>query len=308
MPPARVPPAGRGPLVRVGLWAVAVLVAAGLLGATRIACQAYQGERDDFVRTPRPAQAAQPGIPGLEEVSFAAAGAQPLAAWYVPSRNRAAVILVHGTNAERSSLLPEARILAQAGFGVLALDLPGQGASGGTTRWGEGEEVAISAAVTWLAGRAEVDRERIGGYGLSFGGFVLLEAAARDLRLRALVLASTPFDLDAETRLANRHWGVLSELPALWALHRYRGQVVDLPPAEAVHQLAPRAVLVLGGERDGMVPPRACRQLFAAASDPKELWIVPGAGHAGFAAVAPRAYAQHLVGFFSRALGVSAGG
>ena len=51
-----------------------------------------------------------------------------------------------------------------------------------------------------------------------------------------------------------------------------------------------------------MVPPRTCRQLFAAAGEPKELWIVPGAGHAGFAEVAPRAYAQHLIEFFSRAL------
>lgn len=294
--------------MRTALWGVVALVAAGLLWAARIGWQSYQTARDDFARTPTPALARQPGIPGLQEITFAGAGGQALAAWYVPSRNRAAVVLVHGTSAERSSLVAEARILAQAGFGVLALDLPGQGASGGKTRWGEGEELAVSAAVTWLGSRAEVDRERIGGYGLSFGGFVLLEAAARDRRLRALVLASTPFDLDAETRLANRQWGPLSELPALWALHRYRGQVADIPPAEAVHRLAPRAVLVLGGERDGMVPPRTCQQLFAAAREPKELWIVPGAGHAGFAGVAPRAFAQHLVGFFSRALAASGAG
>ena len=288
--------------MRAALLAALALVVAALLWGARIGWQSYQGERDDFERNPTPVPARQPGIPGLQEVAFAGAGGAALAAWYVAPRNRAAVILVHGTNAERSSLLPEARILAQAGFGVLALDLPGQGASAGETRWGEGEELAVSAAVTWLGGRAEVDRERIGGYGLSFGGFVLLEAAARDPRLRALVLASTPFDLDAETRQANREWGPLSELPALWALHRYRGEVADIPPAEAVHRLAPRAVLVLGGERDGMVPPRTCRQLFAAAGEPKELWIVPGAGHADFAEVAPRAYAQHLIEFFSRAL------
>ncbi len=132
---------------------------------------------------------------------------------------------------------------------------------------------------------------------------MLLEAAAHDLRLRALVLASTPFDLDAETRLANREWGALSELPALWALHRYRGRSRGHPsrrgraPAGAARGTGAR------GRARWMVPPRTCRQLFAAASEPKELWIVPGAGHAGFAGVAPRAYAQHLVGFFSRALG-----
>ena len=288
--------------MRAALLAALALAVAALLWAARIGWQSYQGERADFERNPTPVLARQPGISGLQQVTFTGAAGQALAAWYVAPRNRAAVILVHGTNAEHSSLLPEARILAQAGFGVLALDLPGQGASAGETRWGEAEEVAVSAAVTWLSGRAEVDRERIGGYGLSFGGFVLLEAAARDARLRALVLASTPIDLDTETRQANRQWGPLSQLPALWALHRYRGRVADIAPAEAVHRLAPRAVLVIGGERDAMVPPRACRQLFAAAGEPKELWIVPGAGHAGFAGVAPRAYAQHLVEFFSRTL------
>src|SRR6202011_3732713 len=88
------------------------------------------------------------GIAGLHDVSFSADGEPQVAAWYAPSRNRAAVVLVHGTGSDRSSLLAETRILADAGFGVLALDLPGQGASGGKTLWGVPERHAISAAIT----------------------------------------------------------------------------------------------------------------------------------------------------------------
>jgi fermentation-respiration switch protein FrsA (DUF1100 family) len=51
-----------------------------------------------------------------------------------------------------------------------------------------------------------------------------------------------------------------------------------------------------------MVPPAALRQLYEAAQEPKELWIVNGAGHAGFADVAPAEYAQRLTGFFLRTL------
>jgi len=295
--------------MKAPIWVLALVPAALALWAGHIALQSYRDARSDFERTPSPVVVREPeraGIAGLEDVTFAGTDGRSLAAWYAPSRNGAAIVLVHGTNAERSSLLPEARILAQAGFGILALDLPGQGGSGGETRWGEGERLAVSAAVSWLAARAEVERGHIGGYGLSFGGYVLMEAAARDARLRAVVLASTPYDLDAETRLANRQWGVLSELPALWVLHHYRGQVADLAPAAALGAIAPRAVLVLGGERDGMVPQAACRRLFDAAHEPKELWIVPGAGHAGFAQAAPRFYAQRLTGFFQRALGTGA--
>jgi uncharacterized protein len=279
-----------------------VVIAAAGVAAARIALQSYRGAVSDFERT-----AAPPGISGLTEIAFPGTEGT-LAAWYVPARNRAAIVLVHGTQAERSSLLPETRILAAAGFGVLALDLPGQGASAGQTRWGEGEWRAVSAAVDWLSRRSEVDPERIGAFGLSFGGYVLLEAAARNPRLKALVLASTPEDLDAETRRANAQWGALTELPALWVLHHYRGRVAELGPPRALREIAPRAVFVLGGERDYMVPPAALLQLYEAAREPKDLWIVKGAGHAGFANVAPAEYAQRLTGFFLRTLQVGAAG
>jgi dipeptidyl aminopeptidase/acylaminoacyl peptidase len=100
-----------------------------------------------------------------------------MAGWYAPSRNRAAVVLVHGTGADRSSLLADTRILTDAGFGTLALDIPGQGQSEGRTRWGVPERQAISAAVDWLSARDEVDPQRIGGFGLSMGAYVLTQAA-----------------------------------------------------------------------------------------------------------------------------------
>jgi uncharacterized protein len=288
------------PIVMSGLAAAALT-----LGAARIAWKSYTGAVRDFLRTPAGPMTLDPSVaavPHLQSVTFGPDSARMLAAWYVPPRAGATVILVHGTGAERASLLEETRLLARAGFGVLTLDLPGQGLSAGITRWGDPEERAVSAAVDWLSTRREVDRERIGAFGLSFGGYVLLQSAVAERRLKALVLASTPEDLDAETRRANGAWGTLSALPALWVLHRYRGQVRELPPREAVAALAPRAVLIIGGERDRLVPPSAARALFDAAREPKELWIIPAAGHAGFAAVAGEEYGRRLAAFFAGAL------
>ena len=279
--------------------------AALVLGVARIVWHSYTLAVRDFLRTPAGPLTLDPavaGIPHLQSVTFGPDPQRALAGWYVPARAGASVILVHGTGAERASLLGETRLLAQAGFGVLTLDLPGQGLSAGVTRWGAPEERAISAAIDWLCTRPEVDPGRIGAFGLSFGAYVLLQRAVAEPRLKALVLASAPEDLDAETRRANGAWGFLSGWPALWVLHRYRGTVRDLPPLKAVAALAPRALFIIGGERDPLVPPFASRALFAAAGEPKELWIIPGASHAGFAGVAGPEYGRRLAAFFARAL------
>lgn len=283
--------------------AVAVL-ALGIALALRVAIRSYLDEASDFERAPVPEISRQPestGIPGLEEVRFGPADA-PLAGWYAPSRNRAAVILAHGTGADRSSLLPETRLLAHAGFGVLALDFPGQGSSAGRTRWGRGEREAIGMAIDWLAARADVDPSRIGALGVSLGGYIVLQAAAKDSRLRAIVLASTPADIVDETRLASRRWGPLSEWPALWALQRSGMPYDELKPRDIIGSVSPRAVFLIGGAEDGWVPETEVRALYRAARDPKRLWIVQNGAHGGFAVAAPLEYERALGGFFAEFL------
>jgi pimeloyl-ACP methyl ester carboxylesterase len=278
------------------------LITLGLGG--RIAIHSFRDEYRDYLRTPSTAISLHPeqaGVPGLREISFAAAGDPTIAAWYTPSRNRAAVILIHGTEAERSTLLPELRFLAESGFGVLAFDCPGQGASGGKTHWGVAERRAIGAAAAWLTRRDEVDPNRIGALGMSMGAYILTQEAVNDGRLRALVLAALPHEIAAFTWLANGRWGLLSELPAYLAL-RAGGTPLDMPPKDVIGAISPRPVLIIGGELDPLVPQRMAKLMFAAARDPKELYIVPAAHHADYAQVAPKEYAAHVVDFFRRTL------
>jgi dipeptidyl aminopeptidase/acylaminoacyl peptidase len=280
------------------------LAAIALAFVCRIAIHSFRDEYQDYLRTPPTAISLHPeqtGVPGLREISFAAAGDPTIAAWYAPSRNRAAVILVHGTEAERSTLLPEVRFLAESGFGVLAFDCPGQGASGGKTHWGVAERRAIGAAADWLIRRDEVDPNRIGAFGMSMGAYILTQEAVNDGRLRALVLAALPHDIAAFTRLATRRWGLLSELPAYLAL-RAGGTPLDMPPKDIIGAISPRPVLIVGGELDPFVPEWMARLMFAAARDPKELYIVPGGHHADYAQVAPKEYAAHVVDFYRRTL------
>lgn len=273
--------------------------------AVLVGVRSYLGERSDFERWPPARISAHPeatGIAGLREVSFRSTDGTDIAGWYVPSRNRAAVVLVHGTNADRAALLPETRILAAGGFGALALDLPGQGVSGGRSQWGAAERHAVRAAAEWLAKRADVDADRIGGVGVSLGGLILVQSAVSEPRLRAVALVSTPTDLATETRLASGRWGWLSSKPAVWALERYGDPVEGQQPVDIIGSLSPRPVMIIGGELDTWVPPSMTSQLYAAAREPKTLWIVPGGHHADFADTDPGEYSARLTEFFSRAL------
>ncbi len=121
---------------------------------------------------------ARTGVANITTVSITAADSPELAAWYVPSTNGAAVVVTHGTNGDRSMMLPEIRVLARAGFGVLAFDWPGLGRSGGNVRWNAQARHALGAAIDWLASRKDVDPARIGGLGFSIGGYVMTQVAA----------------------------------------------------------------------------------------------------------------------------------
>jgi dipeptidyl aminopeptidase/acylaminoacyl peptidase len=291
-------------VVQIAIYVFAGGVGVGLVACLLIAAKSFWNQRADYVRTPPAAISRHPertGIERLAEISFSGEDGRRVAGWYAPARNRAAVILVHGTGAERSSLLFETEFLSRAGFGVLAIDLPGQGASAGRTRWGVPERLAIIAAVDWLQARGEIDPERVGGFGISMGAYVLTQAAVLDRRLRAVVLVSSPNEVVEHNWLATAKWGLLSQLPCYLALRAY-GQSLDIAPNKVIGSIAPRAVLIVGGVLDPLVPAFMAQQLFAAAGSPKELWLVPRAHHADFAQIAGPEYRKRVIGFFDRAL------
>jgi dipeptidyl aminopeptidase/acylaminoacyl peptidase len=288
-------PVFRARAVALGLAALAL----GLL-ATTVAVRNYRAARLDFepwaasdlLRHPERTELA-----GLQTIEFESHGLR-LSGWYLPSKNRAAVVLTHGTNADRSSMLPEMRLLAGAGFGVLAFDWPGDGDSEGDIHWGTVERGALTAAIDWLGARPDVDPGRIGGLGFSMGGYIMVQVAAGDPRLRAIVIQALPPSFDEYLKHLHDRWGPLSELPANWAVHNAGMDTRVMPPRSVVATVSPRPIFIIGGSDDPVISPAMIGELYDAAREPKQLWVVPHARHGGYAQAAAAEYSRRVLAFF----------
>jgi hypothetical protein len=117
------------------------------------------------------------------EVSMRTADGPTPHGWHVPSQNGAAVLCF-----PREWTAPQARLLAKRGYGVLLLDMRGYGDSqGDPNAFGWGSSADVEAGFAFLSDRPDVKDGRIGGIGLSVGGEQLIETAASDRRLKAVV-------------------------------------------------------------------------------------------------------------------------
>jgi uncharacterized protein len=284
---------------------VSLVLAIVTLAVWHIASVHYRTAQLDFEPFPATTLSNHPetvGIAGLANVSFVSRSGNKILGWYTPASNRAAIILAHGTNADRTALLPELRFLTAAGFGVLSIDWPGDGGSEGEIHWDQHERNALTAAVDWLLTRDDIDAARIGAFGFSMGAYVTAQVASYDQRISAIALAAAPTDFAEYTLWDNRRYGWLSQFPAMQAVRAAKMPLNELRAIDVVKKISPRPLLVIGGDVDGTVPEWMTRKLFAAAGQPKSLWIVHGAGHGNYSITAPDAYKAQLLEFFSRSL------
>ena len=147
-----------------------------------------------------------------EDVKLETSDGLELEGWYVPSQNGAAVIVFPG----RSGTRKQARMLADNGYGVLLYDRRGEGASEGDPNgWGWDFDKDIKAGIDFLQQREDVEPGRIGGLGLSVGGEMLLQTAAEDTDLAAVVSEGAGARTVAEEVERRRGAGEGVDLPDL---------------------------------------------------------------------------------------------
>jgi pimeloyl-ACP methyl ester carboxylesterase len=258
---------------------------------------------------PTPVGAVTPASSGLSyaDVDFRTADGAGLSGWFVPARNGAAIVLLHGAGENRSATLPQAMILARRGFGVLMVDARGHGSSGGRGMdAGWYGDTDVTAAVDFLCTQQSVDPNRVGVLGLSMGGEEAIGAAAADRRIRAVVAEGAT----GRTAADKAGWlpgGVTGALQR--AIDRITFAVAGLltpaaqpmPLHEAI-SAAPRTHFLLITAGAVVDERRAAEHFRTAAPDRVEVWTVPGASHTHGLQARPGSWERHVVAFLDQVL------
>ncbi|HEV2471466.1 MAG TPA: alpha/beta hydrolase [Chthonomonadales bacterium] len=265
--------------------------------------------------TLRPRQYALAELPGrygliYGNVSFVSADGTRLAGWLIPAkvrRPRGLIILCHGVDGDRTTMLPTAQILNKHGYAVLMFDFRARGESSGSLcSLGYHEVDDLGAAIRYVQSRQDTRRLPIGVLGQSLGASVALICAAGNPQIRAVVAESPFTSLD---RAVSNHFACVLgpaapalSLPVTWIGERVIGcSCSEVSPISDIARISPRPVLLIQDESDPVCPPEQTNALMAAAREPKQLWQVPGAGHIQAEVAAPRLYAEEITRFFDSA-------
>jgi pimeloyl-ACP methyl ester carboxylesterase len=243
----------------------------------------------------------------LEDVSFTTSDSVTLKGWYIPSRNGAAIIAIHGFNGNRSHVVFHAKALADRGYGVLMFDMRLHGESGGAifSNWETGRDVV--AAGDYLKARSDVQPNRIGAIGLSAGARAIMYGAAASPEVRAMILdglgAGTvddflnPFIPEVQ--------GLWFMTPVVWMSDRmtelFVGRAAPPPFKELVKHLAPRPILFISGGLTEYETSLAQRYVTSAGSS-AEIWDLPGVDHVSGMVTRPEEYTQKMLSFFDQHL------
>ena len=274
--------------------AAAFLLTTLLAGCTQVFFQPHRFQ----VRTPD-----QLGLT-YQEVRFSADDGVELYGWFLPAKGSATgtIMQLHGNAENISTHFGSVAWMPARGFNVFVFDYRGYGASEGLPTL-EGAQKDIDAAMKTLLARTGVEKDRIVMYGQSLGGALAVYNLAHSpfrAHMRALVIESAFSDYIeiAREKFAD-HWITwpFQWLPSLTVDNRFS-------PLPAIKMISPIPLLILHGDRDGTVPVHHGRDLYDAALEPKQLWIVPGAGH--IQAMAQKTERDRLVAYLQGVLAAGA--
>jgi uncharacterized protein len=241
------------------------------------------------------------GLPA-EPISLVSESGGTIAGWYVPAEpSQGVVVLLHPIRGSRLFMLDRARLLHSAGYSLVMIDFQAHGESpGANVTIGYLEKFDARAAVDFA--RRTHPNEPIGVVGVSLGGASALLALPLDID--ALVLESVyPNIRNAVFNRVAERLGPLAALPAQLLLVQLKPRLgisaEELRPSDHLAEIG-CPVFFLSGTEDRHTTVLETRQMFSAAAEPKELWLVDGAAHEDLYQAAPQEYQSRILGFLNR--------
>ncbi|HZV51984.1 MAG TPA: alpha/beta hydrolase [Candidatus Dormibacteraeota bacterium] len=186
------------------------------------------------------------------------------------------VVLVPGLDSTKEEFFHWERCYLDRGMATLSLDGPGQGEGAGLPIEPEYER-PLAAVLDHLAGRTDLDLDRVGAVGVSLGGYSVPRAMAFEPRLKAGEALAGVYDV-AEV------WPLWSPLTVRKFVKHTRTGSEEAARAfaarmtlEGVAERIRNPLLLVFGDRDTIATVEGQRRL--ARESGAELWLIEGGNH-----------------------------
>ena len=217
----------------------------------------------------------------------------PIDVAHLPGDEDLAIIVAHGFTLswQRPSVWRVISRMNRFG-GVLSFDFRGHGRSGGASTLGDREIKDLAVVVAYAR---ELGYARVALVGFSMGASIVLRFAGLIGGADAVVSVSGPgwWYYRGTKPMRRVHFAVERRLGRLVTrkllntrIQGGRWDPVPVPPAEAAARISPVPLLIVHGDQDNYFPVEHAQQIYAAAREPKDLWVIQGYGHAEAAASA----------------------
>ena len=224
----------------------------------------------------------------LEEVWLPVDEVVTVFGWFIDAGPTTPVILwCHGNAGNVSHRLENIRRLYQRGISVFIFDYRGYGRSTGVPSEAGLYQDAL-ASYDYLIHVRRISPERLILFGRSLGSGVAGEVAVQRPSAGLIVESSFP----SIQAMSDQHY---LGLPARWFTD------VDFNLTQKVHSLQV-PLLVIHGDQDSIVPMALGRQVFEAAHEPKQWYVVSGAEHNDVPFVGGEPYFREIETFLLRVL------
>jgi len=269
-------------------------------------------------------------IKGGQEVRFRAFDGTSLRGMLLPGNpaapRRGLILFCHEFASDMYSCARYCRLLLEDGFDVFTFDFRGHGESSSERnyrprQWASDREIddvlgACAFAEDYLDSQGLP--VELGILGVSRGACAAILACTNNPAVKAFVTDGL-FSTDITIECFMKRWAKIfakirfvyeNHPPAFWKflrwlLFRFTGRSFNcrFPSVyKTLGRMKDRPLLMIHGQRDSYIPLEQVQELFAAAPEPKSLWIVPGAKHNQPVIVQADQYASRTVKFFRQYL------
>jgi dienelactone hydrolase len=164
------------------------------------------------------------------------------------------VLLVPGLDSTKEEFFRLENVFLDRGMATLSMDGPGQGESGYDLPIRPDYDVAVSAVLDAIAGRSDVDLDRVGLLGVSLGGYYAPRVLAFEPRVKAGVGLSGPYkfsDIWDDVPPQTRETFVAKSFATDEEEARRRAAELDL---SGVAQRIRQPYLAITGKLDRLIP------------------------------------------------------